>query len=849
MEKNAKKIMREAMHTEVVTGTGAVRLSGENDITYAKEIPKVHSKEISIDYEYKDKNNYNKVKTETFIINKNERKIRLPAIPKEYDRVYEASIIDYEFGKIEVTAFGQAKKSPFLLSGKGKEINKKYEDMVKEADKEYELAKKARENNRIQAYLEAEKKSTLKVEELKSKINEEYIIDIDKAKSRRKNRYKKSKLQFNKIIKGIEDTKKSKLKLAEEIGVELRQELEEIANGKYNMSVKDLEEEKKRKYQEGEKIKERNKIEKRFLGWGVISKDLVTEQLKYIIEKPEKEIEISTREIVNIKALYEQEDIEIIRPNKFEQKTSGSKEKEFEGIKYKGFEGKLNKTCEALIKFKGQVEEKEISVDEIKVYDNDIVISPSIYGGFFLDYGHTLRINKSSLEDTLRKRNKCLLNVSSEEVTIDDIDKFYEVKNINKNLIITINYKKIDYLEIDLDNEDIVNGEAKFIKGSKYKFLSIGPGDNEEDASSLVNNDVSLENKLYVAFVDGNRRFLAPPQVVCHGESAIEPTVDEVLSIIGEKLNRNNMFFKEWDSDFSKVTSQMEIVALYSEKASIRLREDDETEIVIKDEDGLELTSLNKEIIRNKYYNKKYILSKEGNLIDISNIENANANIVIGVGGRINCPIPSEKYKLGLTFKYWKDSKGIKYKPKEKISVNEKELNLKAIYGTTMRITFKGLDGLYLGSEKVGKGADGNVLIPPKVQGLIFKGWNQDLSNVRTDMIVSAIYEAKISILDKEECFYVRYNCDINDPIYIKEKKGFDFEGWYDKEGNRANKITKDITLTPKYIPRTNLTPPYNNRELYKEEEKEEKEEKESKVMKFIHHVVHKIKSILKWKR
>ena len=58
-------------------------------------------------------------------------------------------------------------------------------------------------------------------------------------------------------------------------------------------------------------------------------------------------------------------------------------------------------------------------------------------------------------------------------------------------------------------------------------------------------------------------------------------------------------------------------------------------------------------------------------------------------------------------------------------------------------VVFVSIDGTILGKEKVLEGANATAPTAPTVSGYEFVGWSVSFTNVNSNLIVRAIYEAK----------------------------------------------------------------------------------------------------------
>lgn len=244
-----------------------------------------------------------------------------------------------------------------------------------------------------------------------------------------------------------------------------------------------------------------------------------------------------------------------------------------------------------------------------------------------------------------------------------------------------------------------------------------------------------------VNFKDYNG-YLVDTQRVAYGTAAIEPTTPP----------RDGYVFTGWDKDFSNVTSNLTVTALYASESY---------NVVFQNEDGTEISRQT-----------------------VNYGEAATA--------------PAVPVKPGYTFTGWSHDftqvKGdLVVQPRYVINV--------------YNVTFKDYNGLIFKVEAVEHGNDASAPIVPERLGYTFIGWDSSFANITSNLIVTATYEVKkysitfdsnggedvVAIMD------IPYGSTVTLPI--PSKIGYDFNGWYlgnDIDARRfysTDEVTKDLTL------------------------------------------------------
>ncbi len=121
--------------------------------------------------------------------------------------------------------------------------------------------------------------------------------------------------------------------------------------------------------------------------------------------------------------------------------------------------------------------------------------------------------------------------------------------------------------------------------------------------------------------------------------------------------------------------------------------------------------------------------------------------------------------------------------------------------GVFYTVTFKDFDGTVLKTETVAYGASATAPESPVRTGYTFTGWDNNFTNVKSDITVSAVYEVNTyTVIFKDydgkeiDSQTVNYGAAATAPE-VPVRNGYKFTGW-DKE---ISNITTDLTVTAQY--------------------------------------------------
>lgn len=278
-----------------------------------------------------------------------------------------------------------------------------------------------------------------------------------------------------------------------------------------------------------------------------------------------------------------------------------------------------------------------------------------------------------------------------------------------------------------------------------YVFLGWYDNVNFQGSPYTTLGDGDKSIKLYakwegieytVSFVDYDNK-LIDTQVIVHGESAIAPSVSE----------REGYTFIGWDTDFSSVTSDLTIKALY---------EQNEFTVTFVD------------------YNN--------DVLDVQTVKYGESATVSN----------EPNNKEGYHFKKWdKDFSNIKG-----------DLTVKAIYEINKyTVKFVDFDDTVLSTQTVEHGSSAERIDDPVRVGYKFISWDKEFNNITDNLTIKAVYEINKYIVE-----FVDYDHELLDTQVVEhgsfaeaidepERVGYSFSGW-DKP---LTNITSNLTIKATY--------------------------------------------------
>ena len=246
-------------------------------------------------------------------------------------------------------------------------------------------------------------------------------------------------------------------------------------------------------------------------------------------------------------------------------------------------------------------------------------------------------------------------------------------------------------------------------------------------------------NTYKVTFVGKDGDFIKEEEVK-EGKSATAPNAPAV----------EGYTFKEWDKDFTNVTSDLEVKALYEiNKYTVKFVGNDGKEITSKIvEYGKAATAPDAPVVEGYKFtgwDKEFTNVKE-DLVVTALYEKVNTYTVTFVDkdGKEISKVEVEEGKAakapdapvveGYKFTGW---------DKEFTNVTS-DLEVKALYEELAKkytVTFVDKDGKEISKVEVEEGKAATAPSAPKVDGFNFTGWDKEFTNVTSDLVVKAQYE------------------------------------------------------------------------------------------------------------
>ena len=295
-------------------------------------------------------------------------------------------------------------------------------------------------------------------------------------------------------------------------------------------------------------------------------------------------------------------------------------------------------------------------------------------------------------------------------------------------------------------------------------------------------------NKYTVVFVDNEGELLAEQEVE-YGAAATAPVAPA----------KNGYVFAGWDTDFSVITGNTIVTALYNEISVFLLGDfngwtfDD----AMVSADGSVVT-ITMELAAGEYKFK----------VNMNDTWYGNWGVIEDTTlktSEIGWEMDSEAGDCTLT------ATGGTYTFNFNVQTKFIEILFKAPEYT---VTFKDYDGTVLGTDVVTRGEDATAPAAPTREGYDFRGWDKDITNVQADITVTAVYE---EIVSEYTVTFVNYDGTVLKTEVVKRGEAatapdapereanaqytFTFSGW-DKD---FTNVTGNITVTALYDKTVNM--------------------------------------------
>ncbi|MCW3490309.1 leucine-rich repeat protein [Dethiobacter alkaliphilus] len=272
--------------------------------------------------------------------------------------------------------------------------------------------------------------------------------------------------------------------------------------------------------------------------------------------------------------------------------------------------------------------------------------------------------------------------------------------------------------------------------------LTIYGKTGSEAETYATNNDHTFVNYyLSVIFKDYDGSTLKE-ELVIYGNDATAPS----------EPTREGYTFTGWDLDYTNITEDLEVTALYSLNSY---------QATFRDYDG---SLLNEETV------------SHGN----------------------DATAPSEPTREGYTFTGW-DS--------DYTSITE-DLEVTALYSlNSYQATFRDYDGSLLKEETVSHGNDATAPSEPTREGYTFTGWDSDYTSITEDLEITALYKINQYTINFNssggspvEAIYADYGTTITAPV-TPIREGYNFAGWY-----KGETLTDTWDFATETVPAKNTT-------------------------------------------
>lgn len=301
------------------------------------------------------------------------------------------------------------------------------------------------------------------------------------------------------------------------------------------------------------------------------------------------------------------------------------------------------------------------------------------------------------------------------------------------------------------------------------------------------------EDIYYTVTFIGFDKSVIKEEIVKKGENATPP----------EPLDISGYLFVKWDKDFLNVETDLTVEAIYQEETlkMFNVIFLDNQGVILKVEqviEGKNAQPPNAPLIAGYTFtgwDKDYSVIKEDLTVKALYEEAVYTVTFLDINNEI---IKTEKLKYqedaiapeapvvdGFAFLKWdQDFKEV-----------EKDLIIKPVYKEVFIVTFLNKDDKVIKTISVLKGETITPPNPPSVYGYNFVGWDQDFTDVASDLIVKPLYEIKtyevkfISDEKEIETQTIIFNEDAIAPIV--EKMGYIFIGW----DQSLTKIDRNLTV------------------------------------------------------
>lgn len=338
----------------------------------------------------------------------------------------------------------------------------------------------------------------------------------------------------------------------------------------------------------------------------------------------------------------------------------------------------------------------------------------------------------------------------------------------------------------------------------KYKLINQPSVVIGLDSSKNIMKVLYEINKYQVTFKNKDGNVITSMEVT-HGSDATAPEAPEVKGYV----------FIGWDTPYTNVTSNLTVQALYEKLPEPEnylvtfighqgelldtqtVQEGQDAKAPVAPEvDGYTFTGWDK-AFTNVQSNLTVYAEYEINTYKVTFVNKDGKEIThMEVPYGSDAKAPNAPEVEGYTFTKWdKDYTNVK-----------SDLTVQAVYEINKyNVRFINKDGIEITHMEVPYGSGATAPEAPEVDGYVFKNWDKDYSNVKSDLIVQAIYEKlpdpviyKVEFIDKDgkeiETQYIKEGGNAVAPNAPKVE-GYTFTNW-DKD---YNNVKSDLTVQAVY--------------------------------------------------
>ncbi len=358
-------------------------------------------------------------------------------------------------------------------------------------------------------------------------------------------------------------------------------------------------------------------------------------------------------------------------------------------------------------------------------------------------------------------------------------------ENVNSDLVITAKYVEIvnKYIVTFVDD----NGVLISTQSVKYGESAEAPAHPEKDGYTFIGWDKTFDSittdtiitALYekdvvtyiVTFVDFDGRVIST-QTISEGEGAEAPESPSRAADVEYIYT-----FAGWDKDFSNITADTTVTAQYDKADQVYYLRGgfnnwSTSDAMIKGENGIYTAVFTLEAGDYEYKAANENYSMEWPLGTNQTLSLTEKSVVTFTLDTINHTLTASAESVIVKFK----------------------------------VTFVDFDGTVISTQNVVSGESAAVPEAPEREGYIFTGWSDEANEVTEDMIIVALYEKEIIIVEKYMVIFVDdEGMFISSQIVAEgdkatapnapQKDGYEFIGWDTDFTN----VTQDITVKAIY--------------------------------------------------